>query len=96
MTNQASNQIESLSAATYQERIERYRIFRHDEMPEEHKQAMREAGIDPDNHWSLIWSFRSLEAAEHTLKLERERAASWQTYKIVDAGKAEVINRPIW
>lgn len=88
--------IESLSCGTYQERIERYRIFRHDDLPEGHKQAMREAGIDPDSHWSLIWSFKTREAAEETLKMEQGRAAAWQTYKLEDAVRATTIERPIW
>lgn len=81
---------------TYQETIYRYRVVRHEELPESHKAEMRINGIDPDDNWSLIWSFQTLEAAEKQLAEEQEHAASWQTYKIVDAGQTEVIERQAW
>jgi hypothetical protein len=81
---------------TYKETILRYRIVRHEELPPEHKAAYRINGIDPDTLWSLIWSFETLEAAEKQLADCNEHAASWQTYKIVDAGQAEVVERQAW
>lgn len=81
---------------TYMERVMRYRIIRHDELPESHKQAYREAGIDPDDNWSLVWSFSDLEAAEQALEQCIEDAASFETYKLVDAGEESFIERQIW
>jgi hypothetical protein len=81
---------------TYQEKINRYRIIRHDELPEAHKAEYRLNGIDPDNNWSLIWSFETLEAAEKQLVDCNEHKASFQTYKLVDAGVAEVVERQAW
>ena len=49
---------------TYQERVGRYRIIRHEVLPAEHQASYRLRGIDPDDLWSLIWSFDTLEAAE--------------------------------
>jgi hypothetical protein len=81
---------------TYNETVLRYRILRHDELPEAHKAAYRERGIDPDDNWSLVWSFSSEEAANECLADELVNAASWQTFKLVDAGEATTITRPIW
>ena len=80
----------------YQERILRYRIVRHEDLPDEHKAQYRLRGIDPDDLWSLIWSFETLEAAQEQLAEENSRKSRFQTYKIVDAGKEEVVEREEW
>ena len=81
---------------TYKEVVYRYRLLRHDDLPEEHKAAYRQRGIDPDDLWSLVWSFRDEETAVRLLEEERKRAASFQTWKLVDAGADEVIERQAW
>lgn len=81
---------------TYQEKVNRWRIIRHDELPEAHKAEYRASGIDPDDNWSLIWSFETEEAAKKQLANCIADAAKWQTYKLVDAGKAEFIERSMW
>lgn len=81
---------------TYTERVLRYRIFRHDELPEAHKAEYRKMGIDPDDNWSLIWSFHTLEAAEKCLANENEHKASFQTFKLVDGGGEIAIERQAW
>jgi hypothetical protein len=81
---------------TYQEKVNRWRIIRHEELPEEHKAAYRLEGIDPDDNWSLIWSFETEEAAKEQLAHCIEHAASWQTYRLVDGGKAEEFTRSVW
>ena len=81
---------------TYKERVLRYRVLRHEELPESHKEIYRERGIDPDNNWSLIWSFYTLEAAEKCLSESIEYAASYETYKLVDAGQETLIERVVW
>lgn len=81
---------------TYQEKIHRYRILRHDELPESHKAEYRLNGIDPDNNWSLIWSFDNEKDAEKCLVDCNGYKASFQTYKLVDAGHAETITRQAW
>ena len=81
---------------TYREPVGRYRIMRHDDLPESHKEAYRERGVDPDTIWALIYSMNDLEAAEETLRIENERAAEWETWKLVDAGEATEIERPIY
>lgn len=80
----------------YREHVGRYRIMRHDDLPEAHKEAYRERGVDPDTVWSLIYSTNDLEAAEETLRIEEARAAEWETWKLVDAGRATEIERPIY
>jgi hypothetical protein len=81
---------------TYTETVLRYQIQRHDELPEEHKAALRERGIDPDERWLLIYSFDKLEDAEIALTAEREDACSWETFRLVDAGEAQQIERFSW
>jgi hypothetical protein len=81
---------------TYTETILRFRVVVHEELPEEHKAQYRLHGIDPDNNWRLIWSFHDLADAEAQLAIENERKASFQTWKIVDAGQAETIERQAW
>jgi len=81
---------------TYQERVGRYRIVRHEELPPEHKAAYRINGIDPDNNWSLIWSFNDLEAASKCLTDCNATKASFQTYRLVDGGEETVITRQAW
>jgi hypothetical protein len=78
---------------TYQERVYRYQILRHEDLPEAHKQAYRDRGIDPDDNWTLIWSFETYEAAHKCLLNCRLDAAWFQTYKIVDNGEASFIER---
>jgi hypothetical protein len=80
---------------TYTETVGRYRILVHEELPEKHKAAYRLKGIDPDNNWKLSWSFDERESAEHMLRVLRAEAADWETYKLVDAGAAENVERPV-
>jgi len=81
---------------TYQERVERFRIIRHEELPEAHKAERRLRGIDPDDCWSLIWSFDEIADAEKCLADCNESKASFQTYKIVDNGEASFIERSMF
>lgn len=81
---------------TYQERVGRYRILKHEDMPEAHKAEYRINGIDPDTLWTLVWSFDDLIAANDCLKDEQGYAASWQTYKLVDGGHPTTIERTTW
>lgn len=83
-------------STTYQERVLRYRIMRHEELPETHKAEYRLNGIDPDTVWSLIWSFETREAAEAQLADCNAHKGKWQTYKLVDAGEATTITRTAW
>lgn len=80
---------------TYTETVYPFRVLRHEELPEEHKASLRLNGIDPDDNWSLIWSFQTREAAENQLKWENENKAEWQTFKLVE-GELEEIERPVW
>lgn len=81
---------------TYKEKINRWRIIRHDELPEAHKAEYRLNGLDPDDTWSLIWSFSTEEAAVQCLAEENERKASWQTFRLVDGGEAIEVERTAW
>jgi hypothetical protein len=81
---------------TYQERVARFRIIRHEELPPEHKASLRLHGIDPDDNWSLIWSFDEEAPAQKQLADCIANACSFQTYKLVDAGEATTITRSAW
>lgn len=88
---------------TYEERVGRYRIVRrtnYDPSTEFGAQARAEMsinGIDPDDCWSLIWSFDDEDAANEQLAEEQQ---FWKepryTTKLVDNGEATVITRPIY
>jgi hypothetical protein len=81
---------------TYQERVGRYRILRHEELPEAHKAEYRLRGIDPDDCWGLIWSFDEITDAEKSLANCNDSKASFQTYKIVDNGETSFITRSMF
>ena len=81
---------------TYQEYVGRYRILRHEELPPEHKAGYRLRGIDPDDLWSLIWSFDDLESAEREFERSNARKPDFYTYRLVDAGAPEYIERSTW
>lgn len=57
---------------TYVEKINRYVVEYHEELPREHKAQMRLNGIDPDNYWQLKWSFETEEAASTQCKKDEE------------------------
>jgi len=75
------------------ETILQYRILRHDELPQGHKDEMIAAGINPDDRWSLIYSFNNETDAITALIQEEEDAASWETFKLVDNGEATTMER---
>ena len=81
---------------TYKERVNRWRIMRHDDLPEAHKAEYRLSGIDPDEIWSLIWSFEDEDTAVEMLDKLRRRKTSWQTFKLVDGGSPTEIERSVW
>lgn len=78
------------------ETVYRYRILRHDEMPESRKAEYRALGINPDNNWSLIWSFYDRKDAEDQLLKCKNNAYVWETYKLVDAGQTDKIASSVW
>lgn len=79
--------------ATYQERIGRYRIVYHDELPLQHKAEMRLCGIDPDTRRCLEWSFNDEAAAQEMFAECVAHAPSYKTYYLVDHGSEVVIER---
>ena len=81
---------------TITETILRFQIQRHDELPEEHKEALRSRDIDPDTRWSLIYSFDKAHDALEMIDTLREDAANWETFRIVDAGKTQHVERENW
>jgi hypothetical protein len=81
---------------TYQEKINRWRILRHEELPAEHKAAYRLNGINPDDNWSLIWSFTTEEAAQKMLAQLNVDKPKFYTYRLVDGGKADTVTRQAW
>ena len=69
--------------------------MRHDELPEAHKEALRERDIDPDDRWTLIYSFENApDAAEELVRCESD-AAEWETFRIVDALETKAYDRPV-
>jgi hypothetical protein len=81
---------------SYKERVGRYRVMRHDELPEEHKAAYRAEGINPDDLWSLVWSFDDEAAAIKCLADEESYPRKYSSWKVVDGGEAVEIERSAW
>jgi len=81
---------------TYTETVYRYVIERHEELPDRHKAEYRLNGIDPDNLWSLIWSFKDEDDAKAQLAQDNERAPKHWTYRMRDLGETQYIERQAW
>jgi len=82
--------------STHTETILQYRILRHDDLPQAHKDEMIKHGINPDEQWNLIYSFDNKADAYGCLEEEEFNAAPWETYKLKDAGEATTIERSDW
>lgn len=87
---------------TYVEKINRYVVEYHEELPEEHKAEYRLNGIDPDDNWSLKWSFE----CEKDAIAQKETDQEWydkfceengytkrKTYRVRDLGETKYIER---
>jgi hypothetical protein len=81
---------------TYQERIGRYRIVYHEELPESHKAELRLLGIDPDARRILEWSFDDKAAAEEMLTTCILARRKHRTYFFVDAKTEITVERELW
>ena len=81
---------------TITETILRFQIQRHDELPEAHKEALRARDIDPDTRWSLVYSFNEEADANTSLEQLNDDKASWETFRVVDAGKTQHVERENW
>lgn len=83
---------------TYIEKVLRYRVVRRPIITDESIRAeYRINDRDPDEMWSLIWSFNDLESAEDQAADDREifNAARWEV-KVIDGGKTDYIERKVW
>ena len=82
----------------YEERILRFRVMRREVITDDRRRAEYVInGYDPDDTWSLIWSFNTLEDAEATAEDDRK---IWKEpayiVAVKDAGEETVIRRQIW
>lgn len=84
------------SPVTYKELVYRWRVMRHEDLPEGHKAAYRAEGINPDDLWSLIWSFKAEADALKCIADANVSKPSFWTYKLVDGGATTEIERSIW
>lgn len=50
----------------------------------EHYRAKRDYGIDPDQDWRLIWSFRELEDAVEQMKDDQWQWQTARKYRVRD------------
>lgn len=82
----------------YEETVLRYRVVRRAVITDPAIRAEYAINdIDPDDTWSLIWSFNNEVDAIAQAEEEREifKEPRW-IVKVVDGGSATVIKRPIW
>ena len=92
--------------ATYEERVERFRIVRQEIITDPATRAhYRINGVDPDDCASLIYSFANLADAEKELAKQKEiEAKITEQYgfcssfcSLVDGGQAEIfIRQAMW
>jgi hypothetical protein len=83
---------------TYKEKVLRYRVLRRPVITDPSIRAeYRLNDLDPDDCWSLIWSFNNEVDAIAQAEEEREifKEERW-IIKVVDAGSETIIERPIW
>jgi len=90
---------------TYQEKINRYVVEYHEELPDEHKAQMRLNGIDPDQRWNLKWSFENEENAIEQKESEQQWYDNFcdengytpnKTYRVRDLGEAQYVERTMF
>jgi len=81
---------------TYTEKVLRFVVERHEELPESHKAEYRLRGIDPDQLWSLIFSFDVKQDAERCCAEQQERAPKFWTYRVRDLGETQYIERSMF
>jgi len=87
---------------TYVEKINRYVVEYHEELPAEHKAEMRLNGIDPDEYWSLKWSFENEEDAIEQKETDEQWYKNFceehgytmrKTFRVRDLGETKYIER---
>ena len=87
-----------MNTETYTETVLRYRVVRRQVITDPAIRAeYRINGRDPDDTWSLIWSFNDQVRADLQAEDDRKyyKEPNWIT-KVVDAGQTEYIKRSIW
>lgn len=90
--------------ATYKEKVNRFVVEYHEELPAKHKAEMRLNGIDPDERWCLMWSFEKEEGAIR----QKEADEAWysefcqkhgyrpfKTFRVRDLGETMYIQRSV-
>jgi len=89
---------------TYTETVYRFVVEYHEELPESHKAEYRINGINPDDLWSLQWSFMELEDAQKQADKEILRHATFcvengynvrKTWRVRDLGATQYIQRSV-
>lgn len=93
-----------MQSLTHEETVLRFRIEKHEELPERHQQALRAEGIDPSDNWLLYASAPTAEAAEqiradaeaeHRKICEKLGYQPIASFRVRDGGSATVIKRPL-
>lgn len=89
----------------YIEKINRFVVEYHEELPEEHKAQMRLNGINPDDYWNLEWSFETEDAAIKQKESNEIQYVKFcgdygykpqKTYRVRDLGETKYIERSVW
>jgi hypothetical protein len=90
---------------TYKQRVYRFVVESHEDLPEDYKAEYRLRGMDPDNMWSLLYSFMNREDAERALCDRQQRQAEFcqeqgltsrLTFRVRDLGQDMEIERQVW
>ena len=90
---------------TYTERVNQFVVEYHEDLPEEHKAQYRLRGIDPNDLWTLSWSFETLAEAEKQAAISQQRHDDFctsyeydrfKTFRVRDLGAPVEIQRSSW
>lgn len=82
----------------YEERVLRFRVMRREVITDARRRAEYKInGYDPDDTWSLVWSFNNPYDAETQAAEERTyyKEPNW-IVAVKDAGEETIIRRRIW
>ena len=90
---------------TYKEKVNQFVVEYHEDLPDAHKAEYRLRGIDPNDLWTLSWSFTTLADAEECAREEQNAhdtfcikygCAVFKTYRVRDLGAPMEIESSTW
>ena len=80
----------------YMEKINRWVVEKMAiKLDDQYRAEMRINGLDPDDHWTLVWSFETKYPAYRQMWADQKRSTLYR-YRVRDLGEAQEVRRAIW